>query len=143
MIINSSIGSLHDNNDDLPSSEGPSKGLSETPAYYSWTVEKIHTLQSDVATTKSELNHHKESSNSQMHNIKTNLTRRINALDHNINSKINALDAKIDSKFDAFQSEMRTSLSDLRAELKKHENLSVWRVFFAVSVVLILLYPTF
>jgi hypothetical protein len=69
-----------------------------------------------------------------MHNIKTNLTRRINALDHNINSKINALDAKIDSKFDAFQSEMRTSLSDLRAELKKHENLSVWRVFFALAV---------
>ena len=137
MIINSSIGSLHDDSDDLPSSGGPSKGLSETPAYHSWTVEKIYALQSDVATTKSELNHHKESSNSQMHNIETNLTGRINALDHKINSKINALDAKIDSKFDAFRSEMRTSLSELTAELKQQENRLVWRVFFAASVVLI------
>lgn len=73
-----------------------------------------------MATTKLELNNHKESLSTQMYKIQTNLT-----------GQINALDSKIDSKIDAFRSEMRTSLSELTAELKQQENRLVWRVFFA------------
>ena len=128
MVINSSIGSLHDDSDDLPSSQGPSKGPSEPPAHQSWTADKIYALQLDMAMVKLELNHHKDSSNTQMCSIQTSLT-----------GQIKALDSKIDSKIDTFRSEVRTDFSGLRAELKQHENRLVWRVFFAVSTISYLL----
>jgi len=111
--------SLHNDSDDLPSSQGPS----EPPARQSWVVDRIYALQSDMDRAKLELNHHKECLNTQMHNIQIDLT-----------GQIKALDSKIDSKIDTFRSEMKTSLSELRAELKQHENRLVWRVFLALAV---------
>jgi len=162
MVINSSIGSLHDDSDDLSSSQASS----QTPSHRSWTVDKIASLQSDTDTTKARLDDLKKSVDTQISSLQTNLkadlTTQISALRSMVELKIDKVESKIDkadskveskidkveSKIDTFQTEMRYSLSELRAELdkkmlghsmelKQHEVRLIWRVFFAVSVVLI------
>ena len=84
-------------------------------------------------------------------NLTADLTTQISALRSMVELKVDKVESKIDkveSKIDTLQTEMRHSLSELRAELdkkmlghsidfKKHEVRLIWRVFFAVSVVLI------
>src|SRR5277367_5947813 len=85
IVINSSIGSLHDDSDILPSSQDPSHDPCHTLSSQSWSVDKISLLQTDMATTKLKLDHFEESTNSKMSHLQTglesNLTRQISALD--------------------------------------------------------------
>ena len=151
MVINSSIGSLHDDSDDPPISQVSS----QTPSHRSWTVDKIASLQSDTDTTKARLDDLRKSVDTQISsfqtNLKADLTTQISALRSMVELKVDKVESKIDkveSKIDTFQTEMRHSLSELRVELdnkmlghsmdlKQHEVRLIWRVFFAVSVVLI------
>jgi len=102
MAINSSIGSLHDDSDGLSSSQNSSQG----PSYQSWSVDRINSLQSDVATTKLQLDHFKESTNTKISGLQTGFT-----------GQISAIESKFDSKFDTFSREIRHSMSELKAEL--------------------------
>jgi len=163
MVINSSIGSLHDDSDDLSFSQASS----QTPFHQSWTVDKINSLQSDMATTKVHLDHLKTSMDTQISSLQTDLkadlTTQISALHSKVDSKIdtfqNEMRHNFDTfrnemrhNFDTFRNEMRHNFSELRAESnqqmlgfraesKQHEVRLVWRVFFAVSVILIFTIP--
>jgi hypothetical protein len=76
-------------------------------------------------------------------NFESSLTRQISALDFKFDSKIGALEFKIDSKLDALEKDVKHIVVEIKAELGKQENRLVWRMFFAVSTILISLCPTF
>jgi ABC-type molybdate transport system ATPase subunit len=113
MVINGSIGSSHDDNNVLTSSQDPSR----VSPHQSRSVNKSNVLQSDMATTKAQLDLLEKSTDTKISNFQTNLesnfTRQISALDvkfvsktSDLESKLNALDAKfvsetrdLDSKF--------------------------------------------
>lgn len=125
--------SLHNNSNVPPSSQGHS----QAPSHQSWAFDKINVLQSDVATTKLQLDH-----------LKKTMDTRISNHENGLTTQINALNSKFDLKFDTFKREVIHSISELRAELKqhtwgiirevhRHEVQLVWRVFIAVSSVII------
>ena len=95
MAINSSIGSLCNNSDDLPSSQNSSQG-----PYQNWSVDKINVLQSNIATTKSRLDHFKESTNTKISDLQTSLQT-------GFTRQISALEPKFDLKSDTFSREIR------------------------------------
>jgi hypothetical protein len=100
-----------------------------------------------MATTKVQQDHLKESVdtkiNNDLTNLESSLTRTISNLDSKFASKISALESKMDSKFEILEKDIKHIVVELKAELGKHEIRLVWRMFFAVSIVLISLYPTF
>jgi hypothetical protein len=125
IVINSSIGSLHDDSDIRPSSQDPSHDPCHTPSSQSWSVDKINVLQTDMATTKVRLDHLKESVNTKISNFQTNLesslTRTISNLDSKMDSKFDKIDLKfdkIDFKFDKIDSKFEILEKDIVAELK-------------------------
>jgi hypothetical protein len=153
IVTNSSIGSLYHDDDMPPSSQDPSHDPRYTPSQ-SWAVDKISVLQTDITTTKVQLDHLKESVDTRIGNFQNNLensfARTISNLDSKFASKVSALEFKIDSKFDKIDSKFEMLKKDIKhvvveltAEIEKKETRLVWRIFFTVSVVLILLYPSF
>ena len=114
MTVNSSIGSLCDNSDDLPSSQNSSQG----PSYQNRSVDKINVLQSNIATTKLRLDHFKESTNTKISDLQTSLQT-------GFTRQISALEPKFDLKSDTFSREIRHSISELKTELI--ENISELR----------------
>src|SRR5271170_1074226 len=111
--------------------------------------------------TKAQLGQLKESVDIRINSILTklerSLTRQISALDSKfvsnisvldsnisiLDSKIGALEFKMDSKLDALEKDVKHIVVEIKAELGKHEDRLVWRMFFAVSIILISLCPTF
>jgi hypothetical protein len=54
--------------------------------------------------------------------------------------KIGALESQMNSKFDTFGKDINHIVVELKAEMGKHEIRLVWRMFFAVSVLISLSY---
>jgi len=108
MAINSSIGSLYNNSDGLPSSQNSS----QSPSYQNWSVDKIIVLQSDIATTKLQLDHFKKSTNTKISDLQTSLQT-------SFTWQTGTLESKFDLKFDTFSREIRHSISELKAELRR------------------------
>jgi hypothetical protein len=148
MAINSSIGSLCNNSDDLPSSQNSSQGSS----YQNWTVDKINVLQSNIATTKLRLDHSKESTNTKISDLQTSLqtgfTRQISALEpkfdlksdtfsREIRHSISELKTELIQNISELRAESRQNISDIIKEVHQHEVRLVWGLFFTTSSIIL------
>ncbi|XTI84199.1 hypothetical protein V2W45_161251 [Cenococcum geophilum] len=146
--------SLYDDSDVRPSSQDSSQAPSQAPSYQSSPVDKINALQSDMSTTKLQLDRLKESTNIEMNNLQTSLTGQLSALDFKISAleskcdskinapgfKIGALESNLDSKFDRLGAIFERGILILKTELIERETRLVWGFVFAASV---LIFPTF
>ena len=61
---------------------------------------------------------------------------KINTFESKFDSKFNTFESNIDSKFNTFEEKFKRNLVELMEELKQHGNRLIWRVFFAVSVLI-------
>jgi hypothetical protein len=82
-------------------------------------------LQSDMATTKGELDHLKESIDAKISNSQTNL-------ESNFTRTNSALESKIDSKFGTLEKDIKRIVVELGADMGEREVQLAWRMFAAV-----------
>jgi hypothetical protein len=105
--------------------------------------QRASSLQTDIATTKVQLGHLKESVDTRIGNFQTHfessLARTISNLESNMNSKFD----KIDSKFEILENDIKHVVVEFTAEMGRKEARLVWWIVFTVSVVLISLCPPF